>query len=193
MFLGSSSHRGPSRPPSRPGSQPGSRAGSVSRDVQSKGRSPAANLVRRTQHGAATAAGSLGRRSRPKSTNLSPCRNLSSRDLISPPTVMRRTPRIGSKSPSSSDGPGNSKSLPRQVAHQGKLTLRSVLDKSNNVPKRNSGKWSKPPTPGPMSPATSDSDNNGLHFSQPNSCYSSLPKNRRQKQSKEPSPQDSHF
>lgn len=187
VTLGPSS-RAPSRPSSRassrPGSQPGSRAPSASREPvaarQTKGRSPAASLVRRN---APNSSASLGRRSRPKSANLSPCR----RDVISPPTVvMRRSVRKDSKSPSS-DGPGSSRSLPR---HPVRLNL--------EIRKRESGNWSKPPTPGPMSPATSDSDTNAMHFSsrsQPN-YFSSLPKNRRPtsaNQSRENTPLDNHF
>lgn len=59
-----------------------------------------------------------------------------------------------SRSPSSSrdtaycrDGAGYTRSLPR-----GQLSLKS------GQPKRGSGVWSKPPTPGPYSPGTSDSE-----------------------------------
>ena len=48
-------------------------------------------------------------------------------------------------------GSRSSMSLPRQ---SNQLHLKSSQDKN----KRNSGAWSKPPTPGPLSPATSDSE-----------------------------------
>ena len=105
---------------------------------------------------------SLGRKARPKSANISPSRV--GQDLRSPTSVNRRSQNV-SRSPSRSKDQmsRSSLSLPR---HSNQLNLKTTLDRS----KRNSGKWSKPPTPGPLSPATSDSEA---------SCYgykSSLPK-----------------
>ena len=145
-----------SRPASRPGSQPGSRAPSVPRERGDKGRSPSASIInkrstasRYTSDSAYSA--SLGRlnRNRPKSANISPSRRESMR---SPPSAPNRRSQAISRSPSSSrDAPLSSRSslsLPRT-----QLSLQ---------PKRNSGVWSrpgsKPPTPGPLSPNTSDSE-----------------------------------
>jgi len=151
-----------SRPGSRPGSQPGSRAPSVSRDREAKGRSPAASLISKRSGGGSrytsdsSFSTSLGRthRNRPKSANISPNRQ---DKVISPPTLCggRRSSGV-SRSPSNSRDLTSSNltsrssfSLPRN-----QLNLRPTQDRS----KRNSGVWSKPPTPGPLSPTTSDSE-----------------------------------
>ena len=156
-----------SRPGSRPGSQPGSRAQSVHRERLEKGKSPSAAIISK-RSGAASGGGgrmldtytaSLGRKARPKSATISPSRPAAS-------SVNRRSQAL-SRSPSRSkdhvtnvtrrekepnSGPRSSMSLPRHAHHQ--LSLKAGQDKV----KRNSGAWSKPPTPGPLSPATSDSE-----------------------------------
>ena len=135
--------RSASRPGSRPGSQPGSRAQSVNRERMEKGKSPAAHLINKRAGGSRmidTYTASLGRKARPKSGTISPSRGN---------TINRRSANL-SRSPSRSKEPGprSSLSLPRHS-----LTLRG-----QESSKRHSGAWSKPPTPGPLSPATSDSE-----------------------------------
>ena len=139
-----------SRPSSRPGSQPGSRAPSLTRERADKGRSPAASIISRrsaTSRYSTDVSASLGRtnRNRPKSANISPSR----RDVRSPPSTSGRRSTAVSRSPSSSrDLPRSSLSLPR-----------SQLNLRPSTGKRGSGVWSsKPPTPGPLSPNTSDSE-----------------------------------
>ena len=142
-----------SRPVSRPGSQPGSRAPSVPRERGDKGRSPAASIISKRSAASrysSDVSASLGRmnRNRPKSANMSPSRP----DLRSPPSVSSRRSQSGvSRSPSSSREPPSTRSslsLPRN-----QLSLRT-----GDRGKRSSGVWSKPPTPGPLSPNTSDSE-----------------------------------
>ena len=112
---------------------------------------------------------SLGRKVRPKSATISPSRPSSSVNRRS--QALSRSPSRGKdhvtnvtrreKEPGSgSSGNRSSMSLPRHAHHQ--LSLKAGQDKV----KRNSGAWSKPPTPGPLSPATSDSEA---------SCYSYRP------------------
>ena len=141
-----------SRPGSRPGSQPGSRAQSVHRDRLDKGKSPAANIItKRTGAGGGgsrmidTYTASLGRKARPKSATISPSR---------PANNVNRRSQAASRSPSRSKDVTSSRSSLSLPRHSNQLYLRSNQDKI----KRNSGAWSKPPTPGPLSPNTSDSE-----------------------------------
>ena len=170
----SSVSRPVSRPGSRPGSQPGSRAPSVHRDRpdKSRGKSPAANLITRRQGGGGgggsrmidTYTASLGRtRQRPKSATISPSRT--------PASSVNRRSQAFSRSPSRGkevtrdSRVSSSMSLPR---HSNQLCL-----KTSDKMKRNSGAWSKPPTPGPLSPATSDSETGQSNYS---SYRSGLPR-----------------
>jgi hypothetical protein len=147
-----------SRPASRPGSQPGSRAPSVTRERADKGRSPAASIINKrtaASRYSSDVSASLGRltRNRPKSANMSPSRP----DLRSPPSLGGggRRSQAGSRSPSSCrevPSARSSLSLPRT-----QLSLRP-----GDRTKRSSGVWSKPPTPGPLSPNTSDSEASSL-------------------------------
>ena len=137
-------YSGPSsRPASRPGSRPASRAASLHRGERDR-KSPAAAIITRRVGGRQeNYTASLGRSAaRPKSANLSPSRTL--HHLTS-----NRRSAAASRSPSRGPDPHTaSLSLPRQPS----LTARPA--------KRMSGKWSKPPTPSPLSPATSDSEQN---------------------------------
>ena len=152
-----------SRPGSRPGSQPGSRAQSVHRERLDKGKSPSAAIISKRSGAAAGGGGrmldtytaSLGRKARPKSATISPSRPGSSGNRRS--QALSRSPSRSKDSVMSvtrreKDATSTSSmSLPR---HSRQLNLKSNQDKI----KRNSGAWSKPPTPGPLSPATSDSE-----------------------------------
>jgi len=154
-----------SRPGSRPGSQPGSRAPSLSRDPnkQVKGRSPAASLINRrnsrqpdnpsnnsTINRRSECRSSINRKSRPKSANISPVRG-ARRDIVSPISSYRQKSSGVSRSPSSSRESAANIVLERQKAY-----TRSLPRSQLNLNKRGSGVWSKPPTPGPYSPTTSD-------------------------------------
>ena len=148
-----------SRPGSRPGSQPGSRAQSVHRERtqagdKTRGKSPAASLITKRQGGGSrmidTYTASLGRKARPKSATISPARTpTSSSSANRRSQALSRSPSRGKEM----SGSRASMSLPRH-SHSSQLTLKTTQDKM----KRNSGAWSKPPTPGPLSPATSDSE-----------------------------------
>ena len=162
-----------SRPGSRPGSQPGSRAQSVHRERLEKGKSPSAAIISK-RSGAASGGGgrmldtytaSLGRKARPKSATISPSRpassvNRRSQALSRSPSRSKDPVTRREKEPSSALGSGSraSMSLPRHAHHQ--LSLKAGQDKI----KRNSGAWSKPPTPGPLSPANSDSEASGYNY-----------------------------
>ena len=139
------------RPSSRPGSQPGSRAQSVHRERLEKGKSPAAHLINKRAGGGGarmieTYTASLGRKARPKSQTISPSRGN---------VINRRSANI-SRSPSRSKEPQASRSSLSLPRHTNQLNL--------NKTKRNSGSWSKPPTPGALSPATSDSEPSCLGY-----------------------------
>ena len=102
---------------------------------------------------------SLGRKARPKSATISPSRpaasgvNRRSQALSRSPSRSKdHVTNVTRREKEPSSGPRSSMSLPRHAHHQ--LSLKTGQDKV----KRNSGAWSKPPTPGPLSPATSDSE-----------------------------------
>ena len=149
-----------SRPASRPGSQPGSRAPSVPRERGDKCRSPAASIISKRSAASryssdASYSASLGRlnRNRPKSVNISPSR---AEKLRSPPA-----PSSGRRSQGVSRSPSNSRDSNPPATRSSLSLPRSQLNlcKSQDQSKRNSGAWgSKPPTPGPLSPNTSDSE-----------------------------------
>lgn len=153
-----------SRPSSRPGSQASSRAQSLSRDQakQVKGKSPAASLICRRNSRPTDGMASVGRKTRPKSANISPVRGSRS-DASSMTSSYSATYR--NKSAGVSRSPSSSRELnfcrektATNVAAYSRSLPRGQLSLKPGQPKRASGVWSKPPTPGPYSPATSDSE-----------------------------------
>ena len=121
-----------------------------------KGRSPAANIITRRAGGGGsrmidTFTASLGRKARPKSATISPSRPATS-------AAGNRRSAALSRSPSRSKDAASSRSSMSLPRHSAQLNLRRTRGEEQEKNKRNSGAWSKPPTPGPLSPNTSDSE-----------------------------------